>query len=74
MRINVGISSSSITNWEGKVGTHFDGSIFGDTIEGGEGSDFFYGGNGADTLIGLGGPDMFVGGKGNDTIEGAKMA
>jgi Ca2+-binding RTX toxin-like protein len=73
MRINVGISSSSITNWDGKkVGTHFDGSIFGDTIEGGEGSDFFYGGNGADTLIGLGGPDMFVGGKGNDTIRGGE--
>ena len=73
MRINVGVSSSSIMNWEGKkVGTHFDGSIFGDTIEGGEGSDFFYGGIGADTLIGMGGPDMFVGGKGNDTIRGGE--
>ena len=73
MRINVGVSSWTITNWEGtKIGTHFDGSIFGDTIEGGQGSDFLYGGNGADTLLGGGGPDMFVGGKGNDTIRGGE--
>ena len=73
MRINVGVSSMTMTNWEGqKIGTHYDGSIFGDTIEGGDGSDFLYGGKGADTLSGAAGPDMFEGGQGNDTIRGGE--
>jgi Ca2+-binding RTX toxin-like protein len=72
-RINVGVSSWSMTDWEGKkIGTHFEGSIFGDTIEGADGSDFLDGGIGADTLLGAGGPDQFKGGKGNDTIRGGE--
>ena len=70
-RINIGITSHEMTNWEGNtIGANYEGSIFGDTITGTSGSDYISGGAGGDTLNGESGPDRIEGGLGNDTIYG----
>jgi Ca2+-binding RTX toxin-like protein len=48
----------------------FHGSIFADTVTGGEAFDFLFGGAGDDTLNGLGGDDLLFGDIGNDRLNG----
>jgi Ca2+-binding RTX toxin-like protein len=56
-------------NRDGIMAFRMDGSIFWDTLVGGEANDELNGNSGNDTLIGNGGSDLISGGDGDDHIE-----
>ncbi|MGQ0669071.1 MAG: calcium-binding protein [Actinomycetota bacterium] len=73
--VTVDLGAENAKGWGSDSLSEIDeviGSVFDDTLTGGDGGDTLHGGEGNDALFGAGGNDVLKGGEGDDSFDGGE--